>query len=110
MYSQKDKVALITGGGKGLGRAIAVALSREGFDLVLAARDQEALNVTRGRIERETGRRVLVFQADVTRTEDITRLRSVVDQEFGRVDVLINNAAGWLTGSFTLWTQSTRNN
>lgn len=99
MFSHKDKVALITGGGKGLGRAIAVALSREGFDLILVARDEEALNVTRGRIECETGRRVLVFQADVTQPDEIMRLRSVVDQEFGRVDVLINNAAGWLTGS-----------
>ena len=99
MDSHKRNVAVITGGGKGLGRAIAVALSREGFDLVLVARDQDALNDTQRRIIRETGRRVLVFQADVTRPDEIARLRAVVDQEFGRVDALINNAAGWLSGS-----------
>ena len=99
MDSHNDRVAVITGGGKGIGRAIAVVLAREGFDLALVARDQDAFNDTQERIMRETGRRVLVFRADVTSPDEIARLRVVVDQEFGRVDAFINNAAGWLTGS-----------
>lgn len=99
MHSHEGKVAVITGGGKGLGRAMAVALAREGFDLVLVARGQEALKATQCRIVGETRRKVVVFPADVTRRHEVAHLRSVVDEEFGRVDVLINNAAGWLTGS-----------
>ena len=95
----ENRVAVITGGGKGLGRAIAVALAREGCDLVLLARDRVYLNDTQRRIQHETGRKVLVFQADVTRPDEIARVRSAVDQEFQRVDILINNASGWLTGS-----------
>ena len=99
MYSHKDRVAIVTGGGKGIGRAISVALAREGYDLVLVARDQEALNDTKIRIETETGRRVLVSQTDVTKPDEIKRLRGIVEKEFNRVDVLINNAAGWLSGT-----------
>ena len=99
MYSHKDKVAVVTGGGKGIGRAISVALAREGYDLALVARDREALNDTKIRIETETGRRVLVSQTDVTNPDEIKRLRRIVEKEFNRVDVLINNAAGWLSGT-----------
>ena len=64
-----------------------------------SARDQEALNDTKIRIETETGRRVLVSQTDVTKPDEIKRLRGIVEKEFNRVDVLINNAAGWLSGT-----------
>jgi NAD(P)-dependent dehydrogenase (short-subunit alcohol dehydrogenase family) len=81
-------VAVITGAGTGIGQASAVALAREGFDVVLVGRRRDRLETTADLIE---GRSSIV-PADVTDTGAVDALFGVVEQEFGRIDVLFNNA------------------
>jgi NADP-dependent 3-hydroxy acid dehydrogenase YdfG len=88
------QVAVVTGAGRGIGRAAATALSGAGADLVLAARSIEGLEET-ARMVRAVGRSGLVVPTDVTRREDVGRLASAALAEFGRVDVLVNVAGGW---------------
>jgi len=83
--------ALITGASRGLGRATALALAREGADLVIAARNPGPLEDV-ARSARQLGRRVLAVSADIGRHEDRQRLADEALRVFGRVDVLISNA------------------
>jgi len=86
-------VALVTGGGTGLGLAIARALAADGFDLVIASRS--AAHLAAGvRAIRGTGARVRAVPTDVRVPEQVDRLIETVRAEFGRLDVLVNNAAG----------------
>jgi NAD(P)-dependent dehydrogenase (short-subunit alcohol dehydrogenase family) len=86
-------VALITGGGTGLGRAIGVALARDGYDLAIASRSPEHL--AGGAVElRAAGARVLEVATDVRVPEQVDHLFESVRAEYGRLDVLVNNAAG----------------
>jgi len=86
-------VALITGGGTGLGRAIGVALADDGFNLAIASRSPEHLSSGAGEL-RGHGARVVEIPTDVRAPEQVDRLFDVVRTEFGRLDVLVNNAAG----------------
>ena len=86
-------VALVTGGGTGLGRAIAERLARDGYDLVLASRSAEHL-AEGARSVRTLGAEVLEVPTDVRRPEEVDSLFARVDRERGRLDVLVNNAAG----------------
>jgi NAD(P)-dependent dehydrogenase (short-subunit alcohol dehydrogenase family) len=86
-------VGLVTGGGTGLGLAIGLKLAREGFDLVIASRSKEHL-VEGGRALRAAGARVLEVPTDVRLPEQVDELFRQVQEEFGRLDVLVNNAAG----------------
>lgn len=85
------RVAVITGGGSGVGRSVAEALAKEDYAVVLAGRRQEALDTVKASIE-ELGGRAIAIQADVTLEDDVASLfKSAVDA-FGRVDLLFNNA------------------
>lgn len=84
-------VAVVTGGGRGLGRAIATRLAGDGAAVTLVGRDLRALEETRDAVE-ELGATALVVQADLTIEADITRMGERVMERFGRVDVLVNNA------------------
>jgi len=87
------KTALITGGSKGLGRAMAIALAKEGASLALVSRDRGKLeSVAAEAMEAGENCTAKVFVADVSREEDVARLRSEVAAAFPRVDILINNA------------------
>lgn len=89
----QGKTALITGGSKGLGKAMAIALAREGASLALVSRDRAKLESVASEaraVEKNCDARV--FTADVSREEDVTRLREEVLSAFPRVDILINNA------------------
>jgi len=86
-------VALITGGGTGLGRAIGVALADDGFNLVIASRSAEHLASGAGEL-RGHGARVVEVSTDVRAPEQVDHLMEVTRTEYGRLDVLINNAAG----------------
>lgn len=89
----QDKVAVITGAGRGIGRAIAVAYAREGADLVLSARSVPELEAVAEAVRR-AGRRAEVVPADVRREVEVQGLAERTLRAFGRVDVLVNNA-GW---------------
>lgn len=87
----EDKVAVVTGASRGIGREIAVTLAREGADLVLAARNEAALQETRALVE-GLGRRGLVAVTDISRAESVERLAQRTLECFGHVDVLVNNS------------------
>jgi len=88
-----DRVALVTGSGKGIGRGIALAFAEAGADVVVTARTAADVEETAAGV-RERGRRALAVTADVTRTEDLERLVDSTLGELGRIDVLVNNAGG----------------
>jgi citronellol/citronellal dehydrogenase len=88
------KRALVTGGGTGIGRSIAVELARAGADLVLAARRREPLERTAGEINSETGRLMATMQVDIRDLETVEALASEVEGRWGQVDILVNNAGG----------------
>ncbi len=92
----KDKVALVTGGSVGIGLAVAEAFAREGVHLALCARDEARMRSVGRSIAEEHGVEVLALGADVTDAADIARFCDAVEETFGGVDVLVNNAG---TGS-----------
>src|ERR1051326_9333954 len=94
-----NKVAVVTGGGKKLGRAIALALAREGADLALTGRGETDLFETKERIQSTTGRRVVTYPTDISRPESIAQFAGEVSLVFEQIHILVNNAAGWLTGT-----------
>jgi 3-oxoacyl-[acyl-carrier protein] reductase len=89
-----DRVAIVTGGGKGIGAATAEVLAEHGARLVIAGRDVSALERRAQSIRRAFGRDVLWFKADVTAEADVVSLVGETLKRFGRVDILVNNAGG----------------
>jgi NAD(P)-dependent dehydrogenase (short-subunit alcohol dehydrogenase family) len=89
----RGKVALVTGGGAGIGRAVAVRLAQEGASIVVTDVDEEAGSSTVREIESGVGRAAL-FCADVASEADARKMVAFAEQEFGGLDVLVNNAGG----------------
>ena len=89
--SLDGKAIVVTGGGTGLGREMALALARAGADVVVAARRPGPIEETAARVA-DTGRRALAIPTDVTDSAQVERLFGDVLKEFGKVDVLVNNA------------------
>ena len=87
----KEKVAIVTGGGKGIGRAISLAFCNEGAIVVAAGRSLSALEETCQGIL-QTGGRAIPLQVDVSVEEQVKQLVSHVVAEFGRIDILVNNS------------------
>jgi NAD(P)-dependent dehydrogenase (short-subunit alcohol dehydrogenase family) len=87
------RVAIVTGGSRGVGRAIAGELAREGVDLAICARNRQSLDEAAQALAKETGRRVVAIVADTTNGESVTRMVQATLAELGRIDVLVNNAA-----------------
>lgn len=95
LFRLDGKTALVTGGGRGLGRYMAEALSDAGANVVLCSRKQEPLDEVKREIEAGGGR-ALAVTADVTEPEDVGRVVSAAGEEFGGVDILVNNSgATW---------------
>lgn len=92
MKRLEGKVAVITGGGKGIGFGLAKAFAREGSDLVITGRNEGRLVEAKEKLEAEFGVNVLPIAADGADEEAIKRVVSAAIERFGRIDTLINNA------------------
>lgn len=88
----KDKVAVITGASQGYGMEIARGFAREGADLAICARSIDKLERLAKEIQSETGRKVMPVQVDITVQSEVVRCFESIISQFGRVDVLVNNA------------------
>jgi NAD(P)-dependent dehydrogenase (short-subunit alcohol dehydrogenase family) len=102
-FSLAGRVAIVTGGGTGIGRGAALVLAQYGADVVLAARRPEPLEATADEIE-ALGRRALALPTDVTSSAQCQQLVDTTLEQFGRVDILVNNAGGAQTKSIMKWT------
>lgn len=91
-FSLENRTALITGGSKGLGFAMAHALARAGADIVLVSRHADELEASASRLSDETHRRCEPVAADVTQGDQVERMVEQAIERMGRIDVLVNNA------------------
>jgi NAD(P)-dependent dehydrogenase (short-subunit alcohol dehydrogenase family) len=90
-FSLAGKVAVVTGGSRGIGRSVAIGLAEHGADVAIAARKPEALEEACAAV-RATGRRALAVPTNVRRSEDLARLVETTVRGLGRLDILVNNA------------------
>jgi NAD(P)-dependent dehydrogenase (short-subunit alcohol dehydrogenase family) len=90
-FSLDGKVALITGAGRGIGRAIALTFAGAGADVVVTSRTASELDEVVDRVKAE-GRKGLAIVSDISRAEDLKSLTEKAVSEFGRIDILVNNA------------------
>ncbi len=91
-FSLKGKVAVVTGGTRGMGRAMALTFARAGADVVVTSRHQTDADAAAAQI-RETGRRALGIVADSSKADDVEHMIARVVEELGPLDILVNNAA-----------------
>ncbi len=98
MKTFANAIAVVTGAGSGIGRAVACEFASRGCDLALADIDEAGLAQTRAALP--GNRRVTTSRVDVAALADMTRLRDEVARDFGRVSVLVNNAGVALYGRF----------
>ena len=96
----EGKIAIVTGGSKGIGRSTALALAREGADVSICARGMEDLEDAAAEIRAATGRRVIAVRADMGDPGDIANLVSATVAELGGVDILVNNAVNSTAAPF----------
>jgi NAD(P)-dependent dehydrogenase (short-subunit alcohol dehydrogenase family) len=92
LFDLSGKVALVTGGSKGLGKAVARGLAEGGADIVICSRNEAELKAALDEILKGTGRRGAYFVADLSRRDQAVRLAEAALERMGRVDILINNA------------------
>lgn len=98
-FNLQGKTAIIGGSSKGLGKACAIALAREGVNIVLCARNSDALNQTQKEIE-SLGVGVLSLSVDMANVDDNKRIVDEAANRFGGVDILVNNSGGPKPGTF----------
>jgi NAD(P)-dependent dehydrogenase (short-subunit alcohol dehydrogenase family) len=87
------RVAIVTGGSRGIGKAVAHQLASEGVDVAICARQRTALDEAAKDLEKQTGRRILPIVADTTNSESVAHLVAATLKALGRIDVLVNNAS-----------------
>ncbi|MCE2392927.1 MAG: SDR family oxidoreductase [Proteobacteria bacterium] len=92
LFDLTGRVALVTGGSRGLGREMVLGFARAGADVVIASRKLEACERLAREVEESSGRRALPFSCHVAHWEQLDALAEAAYREFGRVDVLVNNA------------------
>jgi len=95
-FSLSDKVAVVTGASEGIGEALALGLAEAGAEIIICSRREEKLKQVQAQIQQK-GRRAEVFMLDVRRLDQIQRLRDFALERFGKVDILVNNAAFTVT-------------
>jgi len=91
IFDLSGKVALVTGASRGIGRAIATVLAEYGADIACVGRDMKACEITLGQVS-EHGRKAFPVKADMTCEEDIKKMVEDTIEEFGKIDILFNNA------------------
>jgi NAD(P)-dependent dehydrogenase (short-subunit alcohol dehydrogenase family) len=94
----KEKTAVVTGSSGGIGKAVAIALAREGADVVLASRNMENMEAVKKEIEK-LGRKAIAIKCDVSKDNDVTGMKDKAIAFFGNIDILVNNAAVGIRGS-----------
>jgi NAD(P)-dependent dehydrogenase (short-subunit alcohol dehydrogenase family) len=87
------RVAIVTGGSRGIGKAIAGELAREGADVAVCGRYRETIGEAAEALAKDTGRRIIPVVADTTKWDSVSRMVETVLAQLGRIDVLVNNAA-----------------
>jgi NAD(P)-dependent dehydrogenase (short-subunit alcohol dehydrogenase family) len=92
LFNLTGKVALVTGGSKGLGKAMARGFAEAGADIVVSSRHENELRAAVDEITQATGRRGRFVVADMRRREEVVRLARAATEAFGRIDILVNNA------------------
>src|SRR5438132_3069230 len=92
IFNLTGKVALVTGGSRGLGKAMARGLAEAGADIILSSRSEQDLRAALVDVLKGTGRRGCVIAADMSKRDDVNRLARAAVEQMGRVDILINNA------------------
>jgi NADP-dependent 3-hydroxy acid dehydrogenase YdfG len=90
LRSLNGEVALITGASRGIGRAVALRLARQGADVVVTARTQDDLSSLAKEVE-GIGRKVLAVPGDATREQDVIEIVKKAEEKFGKIDILVNN-------------------
>jgi 3-oxoacyl-[acyl-carrier protein] reductase len=90
----KGKVALVTGGSKGIGKAVARGLAEEGAKVAICARTKHELDATAGELEKATGGEIFAVGGDLTKEASVQKIVDATMERFGRIDILINNAGG----------------
>lgn len=96
MFDLTDKVAIITGGGRGLGEQMAEGFAQAGASLVLCSRKAAACEDVASRLSREYGVKAIALSCDVTNSEDVKNTVKTAIEEFGKIDILVNNSgATW---------------
>src|SRR5437868_3554396 len=96
----QNKVAIVTGGSSGLGKAIARALVEQGGRIVIVARNAEKLNAAAAEIEK-AGSQIVPLSADITRDDDVSRIIEQTIRRFGRIDLLVNCAGASARGALS---------
>lgn len=89
---EAGRVAVVTGGGRGIGRAVAVRLAKEGANVAISYRSNDAAAAETAEMVRETGAKCETFKGDVASSEDVEALVKGTQEAFGRLDILVNNA------------------
>jgi NAD(P)-dependent dehydrogenase (short-subunit alcohol dehydrogenase family) len=102
-----DKIAIVTGGSEGIGKAAALSLSLEGATVVICARRPKILERTASKIRSLTNRDVLAITADVTKPEQLETLFDTVATTYGGPDILVNNAGTASAMQFEAATEQT---
>jgi NAD(P)-dependent dehydrogenase (short-subunit alcohol dehydrogenase family) len=98
LFSLADRVAIVTGAGRGIGKAIALALADAGADVVVGARTVSDIEATAGEITAK-GRKALAVPTDVRQGDQVANLVDKAVAQFGTIDVLVNNAGGYFVAA-----------
>src|SRR5262245_55413088 len=93
-FRMEGKVAIVTGAGRGIGRGAAVAFAEQGAHVVCAARTQAQIDETAD-LARKAGGRAIAVPCDVTERAQLENVVDAAKKEYGRIDVLVNNAGGY---------------
>lgn len=96
-FKLTDQVAIVTGAGRGIGEAISLAFAEAGAHVAVAARSQEQIDDTAEAV-RQRGQRAIAVPCDVNQDDQLEALVDATLAEFGRVDIVVNNAGGWRPG------------